>query len=64
MDNLAHTVDIVEANQALLGQPSHEWQWHTLIVVSFDDFEEVYSQNLKDHDEVFAVGSMVDKRVQ
>ena len=61
MDNLTHAMDIVEPNKALLGQSSDEWQWYTFIIVSFDDFKEVYSENLKDHNEVLAVWSMMDK---
>jgi len=34
-----------------------------LVVVALDDLEEVYAEDLKDHDEVFAVGSVVDERV-
>jgi len=61
MDDLAHAVDIVEPNKALLGQPSHEWQWYTFIIVSLNDLQEVDSQNLKHHNKVFAIWSMMDK---
>ena len=63
MDNLAHAVDIVEPNKALLSQSSDKRQWYTFIIVSFNDLQEVHSQNLKDHNKMFAIWSMVDKRV-
>jgi len=64
MNNLAHPVNVVKADEALAGEFAHKWQRHAFIVVSFDDLQEVHTQNLKHHDEVLTIWSMMNERIQ
>lgn len=64
MNDLAHTVHVVKANQTLASQLSHKGKWHTFVVIALNDFKEVNSQNLENHDEVLSVRSVVDKGIQ
>mmetsp|Transcript_26483 Transcript_26483/g.35418 ORF Transcript_26483/g.35418 Transcript_26483/m.35418 type:complete len:204 (-) Transcript_26483:296-907(-) len=57
-------MEVVEAHQALLGHDTHQGQRHALIIIPFDHFKEVDTQNLKHHYEVLPVSSMVQKAVQ
>ena len=41
----------------------NKWKRHALVVVAFDDFEKIDTQNLKHHDEVLAVRAMMQKAV-
>ena len=43
MDDIAHAVHIIEADQTLPSELPCQRHWHTLIVVSLDDFEEVHA---------------------
>ena len=64
VDHLAHSVHVVESDQALPRQSPHQRNGHSLVVVSFYNFEEVHTQNLEHHDEVLSVWTVVDERVQ
>ena len=64
VDDLAHPVHVVQPDQALSRKSSYQRQWHTLVVVSLNNFQEVNSQNFKHHDEVLSIWSMMDKRVK
>lgn len=64
VDDLAHAVHVIQANQALSRQSPHQRQRHAAVVIALDDFEEVDAQDFEDHDEVLAIGSMVDEGVQ
>ena len=55
---------IVKADKALSRKSPDEWKRHSLIVVSFDNLKEINSKNLKYHDEMLPVWTMVDERVQ
>ena len=64
MYDLAHPVNVVKANEALACEFAHKWQRHTFIVVSFDDLEEVHTQNLEHHNKVLSVWTVMDERVE
>lgn len=64
MDNLAHPVNVIKAYETLAGQLAHYRQWHSLIVVSFNNFQEVHTQNLKNHNEMFSIWTMMDEGIQ
>jgi len=64
MYNLAHPVNVVKADETLAGEFANKWQRHAFIVVSFDDLQEVHTQNLKHHNKMFAVWSVMDERIQ
>lgn len=64
MNNLAHAMHVVETNQALLRQLSHQRQRDTLVLVSLDDLKEVDTENFENHDEMLAIRSVMNKRVQ
>lgn len=63
MDNVAHAMHIVKSDQALTSKFTNQWNGYSLVVITLDYFKEIDSQNLEDHDEVLAVGPVVDKRV-
>ena len=56
-------MQVVQANQNLLGHPTNQREWNTLVVVSFHDFEKVNSQNLKHHDEVLPIWTGMNEGV-
>ena len=64
MNNLAHPVNVVKANETLAGEFANKWQWHAFIVVSFNDLQEVHTQNLKHHNKMLTIRSMMDKRIK
>ena len=64
MDDSAHSVQVVETDKDLLGHAAHQWQRDSAVVVAFHDFEQIHAKNFEDHDEVLAVGSRVNERVQ
>ena len=64
MDDLTHAMHVVETNQALLSQLSHQRQRNTLVLVSLDDLKEVDAENFENHDEMLAIRSVMDERVQ
>jgi hypothetical protein len=38
--------------------------WHALVLMSFDQTEEVFSKNFKNHADVDAVGSLVPEMIK
>jgi len=64
VDNAAHPVHVVEANQTLASKFSHEGDGYTLVVITFDELEEVDTEDLENHDEMLAIGAVVDERVE
>ena len=64
MDDLAHAVHVIEANETLSGQLSHKRERYTLIVVTFNDLEEVNSQNFEHHYEMLTIRAMMNEGVQ
>jgi hypothetical protein len=54
---------VIKADEALPCQLSYKRNRDTLVVVALDDFQEVYSKDFKNHDEMLAIRSMVNKRV-
>lgn len=59
VDDLAHSVQVVESDQALLRHLPDDWKRSSFVVVSFDYFQQVAAENLEDRHEVLAVRSMV-----
>ena len=64
MDYFAHPVQKVKADQALLSHLSHNWNWCTLVIVPFNDFQKIDSQNLKDCNEMLSMRTMMQEAVQ
>ena len=64
MDEVAHAVHVIEADQALSSELPCQRHWHTLIVVALDDFEKVHAENLEHHHEVLPVRAVVDEGVK
>jgi hypothetical protein len=63
MNHLAHSMHIVEANKALFCKSSYERKGNTFVVVSFNNLQEINTQDLKHHYEVLSVWTMMDERV-
>lgn len=64
MDHIADSVEEVESHQDLPGDLLDEVEGQALVVVPFEYFEEVDSQDFEDHAEVVAVGSLVEEGVE
>ena len=64
VDDLAHAVHVIKADQALLGQLAYERERDAFVLVALNDLQEVDAEDLEDHDEVLAVRAVVDKRIQ
>ena len=43
MDNLAHSMHVIEPDQTLTSQLSYQGKRHTFIIVALDNFEEINS---------------------
>ena len=64
MNDLTDTVQIIEPHQALFCHYAYERQWHALVIVALDDFEQVDAQDLEDHYEMLTVCTVVQKAVE
>ena len=64
VDNLAHSMHVIKADQTLASKLTGEWHGHSLIIVSLDYLQEVDSKDLKYHDEVLTVRPMMDERIE
>ena len=61
VNNLAHTVHVVESDEALPCQLASKGNWNALIIIALNDLKEINSKNLEDHNKVFAIRSVVDE---
>lgn len=57
-------MEVVKTNQNLSGYSPYQGDWNTLVVVSLHYFKQVYAQNLKDHNEVVSIRSIMHERVE
>lgn len=64
VDNAALAVEIVEAEQNLLGDLLDEGHGDTAMVPALDKAQEILTEDLKDHTYVGTVGALVLKRVE
>lgn len=64
MDDFANAVQEIKTDKALSSHLSNDWQRSPFVIVSFDHFEQVDSQDFKHRHKVLAVGSMVQEAVQ
>ena len=64
MDNFTDPVQEIETEQALLGHRSHDWNWGTLVIVSFDHLKEVHSQDLKNSHKMLSMWPMMQKAIE
>lgn len=64
MNDLADSVKVVKAHQALLGHDPDKWKRSALVVVPLDDLQEVHTKDLKDHYEMLSVWAMMQQAVQ
>ena len=64
VDHLAHSMHVVQANQALSCKSSHKRKRHSFIVISFDYLQEIHSQDFKHHYEMLSIWSMMNERIQ
>lgn len=64
MDDTTTPVHIVEAQQNLLCNLLANVHWHTLVLMPFDQTEKVFSEDLKNHANMGAVGSLVPEMIK
>lgn len=64
MYDLAHPVNVVKTYEALACQLSNKWKRHSFVVVSFNDLKEIHTQNLKNHNKMLSIWTVMDKGIQ
>ena len=64
MDNLADSMQVVQAHQALLCHDANEGHGDTLVIIALDNFEQVDSKDFKHHHEVLSMGTVMQEAVQ
>ena len=64
MDDLADGVEVVEADEALLGDLAAEVHGAAVVLVALDELEEVHAEDLEDHAEMVTVWALVEKGVE
>lgn len=57
-------MEVIQGDQALLGDLPRDGQRHALVLERFDHFEEVHSHDLKHHYEMFSIRTEVNERVE
>ena len=61
VDDMAHAMHVVEADQALSSHLPHQRQWHPFVVISLNNLQEVDSEDFEDHDKVLAIRAVMDE---
>lgn len=64
VDNLAVSVQVVQANQDLLCHAPDDGNGDPLVVIAFHYLEQINAQNFKDHDKVGSVRPRVQERIE
>jgi len=64
MDDSAYSVEEVQTHKHLPGYLFDEIERQTLVVIAFEDFKQIDSENLEDHAEMVTVGSFVEEGVE
>jgi diadenosine tetraphosphate (Ap4A) HIT family hydrolase len=64
VNDLADSVKVVKTHQALLGHDPDKWKRGALVVVPLDDLKEVHAEDLKDHNEMLSMWTMMQQAVQ
>lgn len=64
MDHFAHPMQVVEADKALSGHLPYHLQRSSLIIVSFNHFQEICSKNFEDSHEVLAIWTVMEETVE
>ena len=64
MDDLADSVQVVQSHQALLGHLSDDWKRSAFVVVSFDHFQQVATQDFKYCHKVLSMRTVVEETIQ
>jgi hypothetical protein len=64
MDNFANSMEIVKTNKDLFRNPPNKRDRNALIIIALHDFKEIYSEDLKNHNEVVSIRSIMHERVE
>ena len=64
VNDLAHSMHVVQTDQTLSSQSSCKRHRHSLVVIALDDLKEVYAQDFEHHNEVLAVWTVVNERIE
>jgi len=64
MDNLTNSVQIIKSHEALFSHDAHKRQRNAFIVVALYHFKQVDAKDFEDHDEMLAVGPMMQEAIQ
>lgn len=64
MNDFADRVQIVETYKTLFGDLSGKLDRAAVVIVLFDQFKKVYTQDLKHHTEMIAIWTFVDEGIE
>ena len=64
MDDPAHPVQVVKADEDLFGHTADKRHRNSFVVVALHDLKQVDAEDLEDHDEVLSIGAIVQEGVE
>lgn len=64
VDNLANPMQVVQAQQGLLGNLPHDGHWNAVVVILLDLSKQILTEHFKRHDGMSPVGSNVEELVK
>jgi len=64
VDDPADPMQVVQADQHLLPDLLADLHWNALVLIPLDDFQQVDTQDLEDHANMFAMRTPVQERVE
>ena len=64
MDDVAHSVQVIQSNQTLPSNLPCDGYWHSLVLKRLDHLQQVDSKDLEHHDEVLPIRPVMQERVE
>ena len=64
MDDVAHSVQVIQSNQTLPSNLPCDGYWHSLVLKRLDHLKQVDSKNLEHHDKVLPIRPVMQERVE
>ena len=64
MDDLTHSMQVIKTDQTLLSHLPDNWQRSTFVIIPFDYFQQIATENLEHSDKVLSVRSVMKEAIQ
>lgn len=64
MNNSTNSIQKVQPHEYLPSNFFHHLQRQSLVIVSFKNLQQIYSQNLEHHAKMVTIGSFVKERIE